>query len=251
MSSAPKLWAAEQEFSQEAMSGSWRPPPRDRDLESSRASPAERCRSGGCPSCSPFRPSFPSRGHTADFAGGTILAARVAAANERILVLQDFALSRRGTVAEPSMPERMHGREGSLVTAAGAINPVIAIQQNGLLRLRVINASSSRFYRLRLACRRSGCRASGREQRELHRPGEPRRGRCRRFQSDEVGVPRSGRVRVTTHRNCGTVGDSGKLICVDIQYEMLSTTHERLLGDGQMNVGFVRGVIVASALATM
>ena len=37
-----------------------------------------------------------------------------------------------------------------------------------------------------------------------------------------------------------TAGDSGKLICLDIQYEMLSATHDRLLVEGQMNVGFVQ-----------
>jgi FtsP/CotA-like multicopper oxidase with cupredoxin domain len=74
----------------------------------------------------------------------------VAAADEHILVLQDFELDQRGSVIEPSMPDLMHGREGSIVTVGGAINPVIPIRQNGLLRLRLVNASSSRFYRLRL-----------------------------------------------------------------------------------------------------
>ena len=74
----------------------------------------------------------------------------VAAANEQIMLLQDFELDSRGNVIEPSVPERMHGREGSIVTAGGAINPTIPIQQNGLLRLRLVNASSSRFYRLQI-----------------------------------------------------------------------------------------------------
>ena len=74
----------------------------------------------------------------------------VAAADERILVLQDFGLAADGSVVEPSMPDLMHGREGSIVTAGGAVNPVIPILQNGLLRLRLVNASASRFYRLKL-----------------------------------------------------------------------------------------------------
>lgn len=74
----------------------------------------------------------------------------VAAAEEHILLLQDFELDQRGSVIEPSMPELMHGREGSILAVGGAINPVIPIRQDGLLRLRLINASSSRFYRLRL-----------------------------------------------------------------------------------------------------
>lgn len=74
----------------------------------------------------------------------------VAAAEEHILVLQDFELDVRGTIVEPSMPDLMHGREGSVITAGGAINPVIPIRQGGIIRLRLVNASVSRFYRLRL-----------------------------------------------------------------------------------------------------
>src|ERR1035437_5323297 len=46
--------------------------------------------------------------------------------------------------------ERMTGREGDLVTVNVQVNPPIRIQQDGWLRLRILNASSSRFYRLRL-----------------------------------------------------------------------------------------------------
>ena len=74
----------------------------------------------------------------------------VAAAHEQILVLQDFEIDARGSVVEPSMSALMLGREGSIITTSGAINPRIPILQNGLLRLRLVNASVSRFYRLRL-----------------------------------------------------------------------------------------------------
>jgi FtsP/CotA-like multicopper oxidase with cupredoxin domain len=74
----------------------------------------------------------------------------VAAADEHILLIQDFELDQRGLVIEPPMSALMQGREGSIVTVGGAINPVIPIRQDGLLRLRLVNASSSRFYRLRL-----------------------------------------------------------------------------------------------------
>lgn len=74
----------------------------------------------------------------------------VAAADEHILLVQDFELDQRGLVIEPPMSALMQGREGSIVAVGGAINPVIPIRQNGLLRLRLVNASSSRFYRLRL-----------------------------------------------------------------------------------------------------
>lgn len=74
----------------------------------------------------------------------------VAAADEHILLLQDFELNQRGLVIEPSMGELMRGREGSVVAVGGEVDPVIPILRDGLLRLRLINASSSRFYRLRL-----------------------------------------------------------------------------------------------------
>ena len=74
----------------------------------------------------------------------------VAAAEEHILILQDFELDQRGSVIEPSTQEQMRGREGSIIAVGGAINPVISIRRDGLLRLRLVNASSSRFYRLRL-----------------------------------------------------------------------------------------------------
>jgi len=93
-----------------------------------------------------------SRGLAAPFVirGEIDAVPEVAAADERILLLQDFELDSSGSIVEPSMPDLMHGREGSIITAGGAINPVIPIRQNGLLRLRLINASVSRFYRLRL-----------------------------------------------------------------------------------------------------
>ena len=74
----------------------------------------------------------------------------VAAAKEHFLVLKDWALDRRGEVLEPSMMQRMTGREGSLVTIGDAVRPEFAIQSGGLLRLRILNASASRFYRLKL-----------------------------------------------------------------------------------------------------
>ena len=74
----------------------------------------------------------------------------VAAAKEHFLVLKDWALDRRGEVLEPSLMQRMTGREGSLITVGDEVNPKFAIQSGGLLRLRILNASASRFYRLKL-----------------------------------------------------------------------------------------------------
>ena len=74
----------------------------------------------------------------------------IADAPEAVLVLQDFDLTRGGLPVEPGLMERMAGREGDLVTVNGQVNPPIRIQRDGWIRLRILNASSSRFYRLRL-----------------------------------------------------------------------------------------------------
>ena len=74
----------------------------------------------------------------------------IASAPEAALVLQDFSLSSRGDPLEANMMERMMGREGGLVTANGQINPALPIQRDGWLRLRILNASSSRFHRIQL-----------------------------------------------------------------------------------------------------
>lgn len=69
---------------------------------------------------------------------------------EATLILQDFSIDRAGQPVEPTLMERMQGREGSLVTVSGMDNPEFLVRQGGWLRLRILNASSSRFYRLRL-----------------------------------------------------------------------------------------------------
>ncbi|HWB84415.1 MAG TPA: multicopper oxidase family protein [Bryobacteraceae bacterium] len=74
----------------------------------------------------------------------------VQAAREVILVLQDITLNAGGQPIEPSLMQQMFGREGSLIAASGTVNPSIPIQKDGWIRLRLINASCSRFYRLRL-----------------------------------------------------------------------------------------------------
>lgn len=74
----------------------------------------------------------------------------VEAAKEEFLVLKDFALDRSGNIPGPTHMAAMTGRTGDLLTASGQINPVVSIPQNGLLRLRLLNASPSRFFRLAL-----------------------------------------------------------------------------------------------------
>ena len=74
----------------------------------------------------------------------------VKAAAEVVLVLQDVTLGTDGVPLEPGFMEQMAGREGSVITAAGNVNPTIPIQKDGWVRLRLINASCSRFYQLQL-----------------------------------------------------------------------------------------------------
>ncbi|MFN7938447.1 MAG: multicopper oxidase family protein [Bryobacteraceae bacterium] len=72
----------------------------------------------------------------------------IAAAEEQFLVLQDFGLDRNAVPIEPTVMDSMNGREGGLVTVNGRVNPNVTLQESGWARLRIVNASSSRFYRL-------------------------------------------------------------------------------------------------------
>ena len=99
-------------------------------------------------------------GHSADqvfggLGGGLVVRGdldripEVAAASETVLVLKDFASA--ATTGEAGMGmERMLGREGPLLTVNGELNPGLAIPSGGLLRLRLLNASNARIYRLAL-----------------------------------------------------------------------------------------------------
>ncbi|MEA5512132.1 multicopper oxidase family protein [Crocosphaera sp. UHCC 0190] len=72
----------------------------------------------------------------------------IKAAKEEFLVLQDFALDDEGNLFPSNQMPLMMGREGNIITVNGQINPSFSISKNGLLRLRILNASSSRFYQL-------------------------------------------------------------------------------------------------------
>ena len=71
-------------------------------------------------------------------------------AEEHFLVLQDFALDRRGNRLDESELSIMTGREGNAIAVNGTFNPQFTIPAGKLLRLRLLNASPSRFYRLAL-----------------------------------------------------------------------------------------------------
>lgn len=74
----------------------------------------------------------------------------IKAAKEEFLVLQDFALDDQGRLLPSAHMSLMMGREGNVITGNGEINPVFLLPQGGLLRLRILNASTSRFYNLSL-----------------------------------------------------------------------------------------------------
>ncbi len=75
---------------------------------------------------------------------------QIKAAQAEFLVLKDFELDRNGRIAPPFHMMQMMGREGELVTVNGQLNPTLSLAQGGLLRLHLVNASTSRFYRLTL-----------------------------------------------------------------------------------------------------
>lgn len=72
----------------------------------------------------------------------------LAGAEEHLLVLKDLALA-GGQVAPFTMMDWMNGKEGDLLTVNGAVQPVLQAQK-ATLRLRVLNASNARYYRLAL-----------------------------------------------------------------------------------------------------
>lgn len=73
----------------------------------------------------------------------------IAAAQEEFLVLQDFALDERGGMMGNNQMNLMAGREGNLLTVNGLYDPTIKPTKD-LLRLRLLNASPSRFYRMKI-----------------------------------------------------------------------------------------------------
>lgn len=74
----------------------------------------------------------------------------VKAAQEEFVVLKDFEINASGQVPTLDHMALMSGREGTLMTINGQLNPTFTLQKGGLLRLRLLNASASRFYRLQL-----------------------------------------------------------------------------------------------------
>lgn len=79
----------------------------------------------------------------------------IAAAPEYLLTIQDFDLDPAGYPREPGGTGTMRGhgfsgREGPLVTTNGLLNPTLTITAGALIRLHLLNASSSRSCHLAL-----------------------------------------------------------------------------------------------------
>ncbi len=68
----------------------------------------------------------------------------------RILVLKDITLASGQPAPYASLMEYMHGKEGDLVTVNAQVNPSLALRPGEVKRLRFLNASTARFYRLAL-----------------------------------------------------------------------------------------------------
>jgi len=72
----------------------------------------------------------------------------IKSASEEFLVIKDFSENSNSNLSRGAI---MLGREGELVTVNGTLKPEFSIPAQGLVRLHLLNASSSRFYRLSLA----------------------------------------------------------------------------------------------------
>jgi FtsP/CotA-like multicopper oxidase with cupredoxin domain len=68
----------------------------------------------------------------------------------RLCALKDITLSSGAPAPYTSLMEYMHGKEGNLVTVNGQVNPSLTIRPGEVKRLRLMNASNARFYRLSL-----------------------------------------------------------------------------------------------------
>ncbi len=75
----------------------------------------------------------------------------VRAAREHFLFLKDFPSGDGGSGGfSPHPMQRVWGREGEILTVNGEIRPELPVAAGGLLRLRLLNGSNARFYRLAL-----------------------------------------------------------------------------------------------------
>ena len=69
---------------------------------------------------------------------------------DRVLVISDITLDAAGRIPDPSLMDRMVGREGALVLLNGQATPSLTAAASVRERWRIINACTSRYLRLRL-----------------------------------------------------------------------------------------------------
>jgi FtsP/CotA-like multicopper oxidase with cupredoxin domain len=83
-----------------------------------------------------------------DVSDGPIAA--LAAFPARLLVLKDITLGDGEPAPYTMLGEYMHGKEGDLVMVNAQVNPYLPARPGEVVRLRVLNTSNARFYRLSL-----------------------------------------------------------------------------------------------------
>jgi FtsP/CotA-like multicopper oxidase with cupredoxin domain len=67
-----------------------------------------------------------------------------------VLLLKDVALSNGAPTPYTSLSEYMQGKEGGTVMVNGQVNPSLSARPGEVRRLRILNVSNARFYRLSL-----------------------------------------------------------------------------------------------------
>jgi FtsP/CotA-like multicopper oxidase with cupredoxin domain len=70
---------------------------------------------------------------------------------QNVLVLKDITISGGLPAPYTSQMEYMHGKEGDTCLVNGLVNPLLTVQPGEVRRLRILNASNARFYKLQLA----------------------------------------------------------------------------------------------------
>jgi FtsP/CotA-like multicopper oxidase with cupredoxin domain len=68
-----------------------------------------------------------------------------------IMILKDISLSGSDPVPHSMMMDYMQGKEGNIIMVNGQVNPVLSTKPGQVLRLRILNGSNARFYKLSLA----------------------------------------------------------------------------------------------------
>ncbi|MBH0024457.1 multicopper oxidase family protein [Salinibacterium sp. SWN248] len=77
-------------------------------------------------------------------------AEEIPADRERLLVISDITITSGGNIPSASPMDEMSGREGDLVLVNGQLTPHLTAQPGERERWRIVNASVSRYLRLRL-----------------------------------------------------------------------------------------------------